>query len=58
MFDSEYSTNIYNSLKISIGALMKDREMFKFISDRLKIKKMCKHAVKKWPFETIYVPYQ
>ena len=47
MVDSEYSTNIYKSLKISTGAVMKNSEMLKFAPDYLKIKKMCKHAVKK-----------
>ena len=43
--DSEYSTDNYKSPKISIGAVMKNPEMFKFVSDHLKTKKMYKHAV-------------
>ena len=39
MVDSEYSTGVYESVKISIGTVMKNPEMSKFISDLLKIKK-------------------
>ena len=42
MVDSEYSTNIYNSLKISTGTVMRNPEMSKFVPE-----KVCKHAVKK-----------
>ena len=38
------------SPKISIGPIMKNPEMLKFIPDHLKTKKNCKHAVKKLPF--------
>ena len=31
MVDSEFSTNIYKSLKIIIGALMNNSEMLEFI---------------------------
>ena len=58
MVDSEYSTSIYKSLKISIGAIMKNPEMLKFVSDHLKIKKMCKHEVTKLSFVIRYVPDQ
>ena len=58
MVDNEYSTNIYKSLKISIGAVMKSSDMLKFIPDHLKTKTMCKHAVKKLPFVIRYVPDQ
>ena len=34
---------------------MKNPEMLKFIPDRLKTKKMCKHAVKKLHFAIRYV---
>ena len=44
MVDSIY---IYQSLNISIGTVMKNPDMFKFVADHLKIKKMGKHAVKK-----------
>ena len=36
MVDSEYSTQDFKSPKISIGAIMKNREMLKFKSDHLK----------------------
>ena len=58
MADSEYSTYIYKSLNISIGTVMKNPEMLKFVLDHLKTKKMCKHAVKKLPFLKRYVPDQ
>ena len=41
MVDSEYTTDDYNSPKISTGAIMKNREMLKFAPDHLKTKKMC-----------------
>ena len=47
MADSEYNTNIYKSLKISIGAVMRTPEMLEFVTDQLKTKQMCKNAVKK-----------
>ena len=39
--------DIYKSVKISIGTVMKYQEMLKFVPDNLKTKNMCKHAVKK-----------
>ena len=40
--------NVYKSLGISIGTIMKNPEILKFIPDHLKTKnKMCNHAVKK-----------
>ena len=38
----------FKSLKISIGAVMKNPEMLKFVPDHLKSKTMCKHAVKSY----------
>ena len=35
---------------------MKNPEILKFLSDHIKIKIMCKHAVKKLPFVIRYVP--
>ena len=58
MLCSEPSINIYKSVKINIGTVIKNPEMLKFVSDHLKTKKMCKHAVKKLPFLIRYVPYQ
>ena len=34
-------------IKISIGTVMRNAEMLKLATDHLKIKKICKHAVKK-----------
>ena len=50
MVDSEYIANIYKSLNISIGTVMRNPEMLKFVPDHLKTKKMCKHAAKKTTF--------
>ena len=41
---------IYKSLNISIGTVMKNPEMLKFVPDHLKTKEMSNHAVKKLPF--------
>ena len=51
MFESEYSANNYKSLKVSIRAIIKNPEMLRFVLNHLKTKKMCKHTVKKLPFE-------
>ena len=48
MVGSEYSMNIYKSVKISIETLMKNPEMLKFVPDHLKTKTMCTHAVKNY----------
>ena len=50
------SVDIYKSLNISIGTVMRNPEMVKFVPDHLKTKKICKHAVKKLPFVIKYVP--
>ena len=50
MVDSEYSMDIYKSLKISIKTAMKNPEMLKFVPDHLETKIMCKRAVKKLSF--------
>ena len=50
--------DIRKSLNISIGTVMKNLEMIKFVPDHLKTKKMGKHAVKKLPFRLRYVPDQ
>ena len=55
MVDSEYSTGDYKSPKISIGAIMKNTKMLKFVPDYLKTKTICKHAVKKLSFVLRYV---
>ena len=58
MVDSEHSTNICNSIIINIGAVMRNPEMLKSVPDRLKTKKMRKHAVKKLPYLIRYIPDQ
>ena len=40
MVDSEYSRNDYKPSQISIGAILKNPKMLKFVSDYLKTKKM------------------
>ena len=40
--------NIYKSLNINIGTVMKNSELLKFVPDHLKTTKMCKHAVKNY----------
>ena len=50
--------DIYKYLNISIGIVMKNPEMLKFVLDHLKTKKMFKHAVKKLPFLLRYAPDQ
>ena len=50
------SINIYESLNISIGTVMKNPEMLKFVPDHPKTKKMGKPAVKELPFVIRYVP--
>ena len=47
--------DIYKSLNISIRTVIKNPEMLKFVSDHLKIKKMCQQAVKKLPYILRYV---
>ena len=39
MVDSKYSTGNCESSKISIGTVMKNTEMLKFVSDHLKAKR-------------------
>ena len=43
------SVDIYKSLNINIGTVMKNLELIKFVLGHLKTKKLCKHAVKKLP---------
>ena len=52
----KYSQGNCKSLKISIGAIMKNPKMLRFVPDDLKTKKMCKNAVKKLLFLIRYVP--
>ena len=48
MVYSEYSTNIYKSLKISIGIVMRNLEILKFVPDRLKTKKCVNMQLKNY----------
>ena len=50
--------DICKSLNISIGTVMKNPEMLKFVHDHLKTKKICEHAVKKLPYLLKYVTNQ
>ena len=46
MVDSEYSTENYNSSKISIGTLMKNPEILKFVTYYFNTKKCVKMRLK------------
>ena len=50
--------DIYNSLNINIGAVMKNQEMLKFVPDYLKTKNFCKNAVEKLSYLLRYVSDQ
>ena len=52
------SMDIFNSLNISIGIVTGNPEMWKFVPDYFKLKKMCKHAVKELSYLLRYVPDQ
>ena len=55
MIDSGYNMA---SVKISIGTVIKNPEMLKFVLDNLKAKKMRKHTIKKLPYLIRYFPDQ
>ena len=46
MLDSEKSPDNYNSLKISIGAIIKNPEMLRLVCDHLKTENLCENAFK------------
>ena len=50
--------DIYKSLDINVGTVMKNPEILKFGPDHLKTKKIYRHAVKKLPYLLRYVPDQ
>ena len=50
MVDSDNSPDNYKTLKISIGSIIKNPKMLKFVPDYLKVKKTCKNAVKRLLF--------
>ena len=57
MIVSENSSDSYRAaIKISIGVIIKNLAIVRFVPDRLKIKNMCKNAVKKLRFIIKYVP--
>ena len=45
MVDSKHSSDNYKTSKVSIGAIIKDPEMLRFVPDHFKNKKICKNAV-------------
>ena len=47
--------DIYKSVKISIGTVMKNPKKLKFVPDHLKTGKTCKHAARKLPFVIRYI---
>ena len=47
--------DVYKSLNISTGTVMKNPETLKFVPDYPNSKKMCKHVVKKLPYLLRYV---
>ena len=49
-----HSMDIFKS-NISIGTLMRNPEKFKFVLDYRKIRKICKHGVKKLAYLLTYV---
>ena len=51
-----HSMDVYKSLNINIGTVMKNPEMLKFVPDHLKTKQMCNYVVKKLIFLIRYVP--
>ena len=55
MFESETSLENYKTLEISVGIIIENPEMLKFVPDHLKTKKVCKNAGKELEF-VIYVP--
>ena len=48
--------DIYKSLNINIGIVMRFPEMLIFVPDHVQTNKMCKNAVKKLPSVIRYVP--
>ena len=58
MVDSKFIIGTYKSAKISIGTVMRNPEMFKFVPDHIKTKKMGKLVFEKLPYLSRYVPDQ
>ena len=55
MADSEWCVGNYKSLKISIGAIMKNLQLLRFVPDHVKTKIISKHVVKKLIFAIRFV---
>ena len=53
---SECSMDVFKSVKISIGTVMKNPEMLKYVPNHIKTKRLCENAVKKLPLVMRYVP--
>ena len=49
---------VYSSLNISAVTVMKNSETLRFVLDHPKTKKICQHAVKKFPYLLRYVSDQ
>ena len=58
MVDGKYSTDTYKSILISIGTIIRNSEILNLFLIILKLKKICKHVVKKLPYLLRYVPDQ
>ena len=58
MVVSEYSAGNNKSLKLHIRSILKNPEILKFVPDHLKVKSMCKYAVKKLPIVIRYASGQ
>ena len=58
MVYSENSPGNYKTLKISIGAIIKNPKMLRFIPDHLKTKKVRNNSVKRLSFVIMHVPDQ
>ena len=50
MVDSEYNMDIYKSVKVSTGTVMRIPEMLKLVSDHLKTKKCVSMQLKNYLF--------
>ena len=58
MVDNEYSMDVYKSVKISTGTVMRNLENLKFVPDHPQTKEMHKNSVKKLTLVIRYVSDQ
>ena len=56
MADSGNSPGNHETLKICLGAIMKNHEMVKFVPEQLESKTICNNAIKKLLFVIILAP--